>query len=91
MHDAKGVGIVPHEPTITVGNGIDRANALSLGGNLVEMRHNGLLVRHRHIQPNHAEGTHSGERLGQGGGSNAERRVHIVEIQCPERGVVHGR
>ena len=66
-------------------------NALGLCGNLVEMRHDGLLVRHRYIQPNHAERAHSGERLGQGYGSDAERRVHIVEIQRPERGVVHGR
>ena len=91
LHDAKGVGIVPHEPTIAVGNGINRANALGLCGNLVEMHHDGLLVRHRYIQPDHAEGAHSGERFGQGCGSNAERRVHIVEIQRPERGIVHSR
>ena len=89
LHDAKGVGIVPHEPAIAVGNGIDRANALGLGGYLVEMRHDGLLVRHRYIQPDHTEGAHSGECLGQGCGSDAERRVHIVEIQRPKRGIVH--
>ena len=29
--------------------------------------------------------------LGQGCWINAERRVHIVEVQRPERGVVHSR
>ena len=55
------------------------------------MRHDGLLVRHGYVQPNHAEGAHAGEGLGQGGGRNPERRVHIVEIQHPKRGVVHSR
>src|SRR5215475_5186284 len=83
------VCIIPNSSVISNMYGIHGANRASPRRYLIQMCHDRLLVRNRHIEAAHPQGDRAGHGCGKPLGSNMKRQIDTVEVLLLEGKGLH--
>ncbi len=89
-HKAVAVGVVAGKHAVVVHDGVYRADDVGGGVELVQVGHNGDLVRHGKVAAACIQEADGIDRFRHVVSGNGERHVSVVEPSALERQVVHG-
>ncbi len=85
------ISIIPNGSVISNMYRIHGANSMCRRRYLIQMCHDRLLVRNRHIEAAHPQGDCTGHRRGQPFGSNRKRQIDTVQVLLLEGKGLHQR